>query len=532
MRLIVFILKTALILALFLLAEWSFSAFLAGDVRLRTHLFLLLPALFALPESAQWRLLRLPEILLRAGILFILVLSFALLVGDNFLIMAYIAYNFLLLFVSWTLREGKKESLGNFAVSLLSTIIMLVILELASPSLQALVIQRQQAANQAEAAAVPSWAEIELAPQEHIPAGSPVTEVLEEGAGPHWGPLTGWGTRTNARVHRYLTGEFDVMLTYNSIGLRGGEIAYEKPDDVFRILMIGDSYMEAREVNDDETVYAQLNRLLADSRTVDGRRIEVIGAGATGWGTAQSYLYYHVEGYRFSPDIIINVFIINDVVDNYPALFYPERGIDFMVDDTVSIISSSESQPQMQPMVGWLNALPDWMQASRTIQLFRQIFFPPLTPITVIRDVPQSHPQDYIFLRQPELDGYPEAWARTERIFQIWDAEAEANGSDLMLLQVDIGVSYLRGVVDRHIDKPEWVWDAELPTSRLTEILAPLGIPLIGTREYYEAYAAEQGLLVHDALFLPTDGHWNPTGHLVTAQRLMQALVEEGIVAP
>jgi hypothetical protein len=434
--------------------------------------------------------------------------------------------------MSWMLREGKQENLGNFAVSIVTTLIMLGLLEFSSPSLQAWVIQRQQAASQAAAAAVPSWAEIELAPQEYIPAGSPLTEVIEEGPGPSWGPLTGWGTRTNALVHRYLPGEFDVMLSYNSMGLRGGEISYEKPDDVFRILLIGDSFIEAREVNDDETVYAQLNTILADYRTADGKRFEVIGAGATGWGTAQSYLYYHVEGYRFSPDVVINVFIINDVVDNYPALFYPERGIDFVVDDTVRIVSSSESQPRTQPMVLWLNALPDWMQASRTIQLLRQIFFPPLTPLTVIRDVPQSHPQDYIFLRQPALDGYPEAWQRTERIFEIWDAEAEANAAQLMLLQVDVGVSYLRGVVDRHIDKPDWVWDAELPTTRLEAILFPLDIPLIGTGDYYEAYAAEQGLLVHDALFLPTDGHWNTRGHLVTAQRLFEALVEQGIVVP
>jgi hypothetical protein len=228
----------------------------------------------------------------------------------------------------------------------------------------------------------------------------------------------------------------------------------------------------------------------------------------------------------------MNVFVINDVVDNYPALFYPERGIDFVVDDAVTIISSSESKPKTQPMVGWLNALPEFLQTSRTIQLLRQVFFPPLTPLTVISNVPQSHPQDYIFLRQPTMEGYPEAWERTERIFQLWDAETEANGAQLMLMQVDIGVSYLRGVVDRHIDKAEWLWDMDLPTSQLEAILNPLNVPLIGTRDYYEAYANEQGLLVHDALFLPTDGHWNPTGHLVTAQRLLDWFVEQGIVAP
>jgi hypothetical protein len=529
MRFAVFLLKTILLLSLFLLAEWSYSAFLGGAVRIRLHLFLFLPLVLALPESAQWERLPFPELALRLSLHGLFIVAFILLIGDSFLSSAYAIYHLLLFFASWMLRDGTKASLANFSLSLLSIALSLAIIEFAAPSLQAWVIAQQQAANQA-ASAVPSWASIALEPQEHVPAGSPITEVLEEGAGPHWGPLTGWGTRTNARVHRYLPNDFDVMLTYNSVGLRGGEIPYQKPEDIFRILMIGDSYIEAREVNDDETVYAQLNRLLADFRTPDGRRIEVIGAGATGWGTAQSYLYYHVEGYRFSPDVVMNVFIINDVVDNYPALFYPERRIDFVVDDAVTIISSSESQPKTQPMVLWLNALPEFLQTSRSVQLLRQVFFPPFTPLTVISNVPQSHPQDYIFLRQPTMEGYPEAWERSERIFQLWDAETEANGAQLAVMQVDIGVSYLRGVVDRHIDKADWLWDMDLPTSQLEAILNPLDVPLIGTRDYYENYANEQGLLVHDALFLPTDGHWNPTGHLVTAQCLVAWFVEQGIV--
>jgi hypothetical protein len=294
MRLAVFLLKMLILLALFFTAEWSYSAFLGGDVRLRLHLLLVLPLLLALPEAAQWKRLPLPEFALRLILHGLFIVAFILLMGDSFLSSAYALYHLLLFFVSWMLREGTKASLANCAVSLVSIALSLAILELAAPSLQAWVIAQQQAANQAVTAAVPSWATIALEPQEHVPAGSPITEVLEEGAGPHWGPLTGWGTRTNARVHRYLPNEFDVMLSYNSVGLRGGEIPYEKPDDVFRILLIGDSYIEAREVNDDETVYAQLNRLLADFHTPDGKRIEVIGAGATGWGTAQSYLYYHV----------------------------------------------------------------------------------------------------------------------------------------------------------------------------------------------------------------------------------------------
>src|SRR5688572_24720514 len=177
MRFLVFVLKSAILLALFLLAEWSFSAFLGGVVQLRIHLLLLLSALFSLPESAQWQLLRLPEWVSRLLIHSLLVLAFGFLLDNSFLTAAYAFYNLLIFFVTWILREGKKENLVNFAVSLVSTGLMLLLIEFASPSIQTWVITQQHAANEAQAAAVPAWADIQLAPQEHLAASSPITEV-------------------------------------------------------------------------------------------------------------------------------------------------------------------------------------------------------------------------------------------------------------------------------------------------------------------------------------------------------------------
>ncbi|MBZ0297608.1 MAG: hypothetical protein K8L99_33940, partial [Anaerolineae bacterium] len=264
--------------------------------------------------------------------------------GYALVMVAYMLLSILLLAVSWMLKDGSRGNLINFAVSVGSLLVTLIVVELLSPAVtQALAnIQRQAALSAAAAEAAhpldPNEINTEAAAVELVNA-SPQTDVIVEGGGPAWGPLTGWGTRTDSVIRYHMDGVYDHEITYNHLGFRGPEIPYEKPDDVYRILLVGDSFIEAREVAYEGTIYAQLSDLLANSHAADGKRIEVFGVGATGWGTLQKYLYYHHEGYRFLPDLIVDFFIINDVADNNPQVLYKDRDIDFSVEgDQVSVV--------------------------------------------------------------------------------------------------------------------------------------------------------------------------------------------------
>ena len=75
-----------------------------------------------------------------------------------------------------------------------------------------------------------------------------------------------------------------------------------------------------------------------------------------------------------------------------------------------------------------------------------------------------------------------------------------------------------------------WTWDDGLPEKRLSEILADSPADLILTRPGYEAYAAAHDGQVFDLLYLRGDGHFNSTGHVVTAQVLYDWLLKAGLV--
>lgn len=443
----------------------------------------------------------------------------------------------LLAFVGLLMQDRTRSALVNLLIVLVSIGLTLALVEwvVAAPLTETLKnAQREAAKTRAVESATAPLAEVEGPAQNAEPAAALTEFVGQPGPGPAWGELTGWGTNTDTVVHSWMDGVYDVLVEYNSLGFRGPEIPYDKPEDVYRILLVGDSYIEALQVDYAETIYAQLGGMLRSAQAPDGRRIEVFGVGATGWGTVQAYLYYHHEGYKFSPDLIVHFFVMNDVADNNPAQFYDYRDLDFRFEgDHVEVVhgQASSAETASSPGKRLLDALPTFLQNTRTSGLLRQLFDPPRLVVGLGGALEGVHPQNYIYVSYPEIEGYPEGWRRTQRAYEIWTREARANGAQLMVVQVDISAEKITELSTYFRDvTADWIWDMDLPAKRLEAILTPLNVPLIQTRDYYEAYAQSMGQRPFDALFFPQDWHWNAAGHRVTAQLLAETLCAQRIV--
>ena len=93
-------------------------------------------------------------------------------------------------------------------------------------------------------------------------------------------------------------------LNINSFGFRGPEMNIEKPDDVFRIFLIGGSTaMSLGSTSDKTTISGYLQNLFDDEQLI--KNVEVINAGI---GAADSFLEsYYVKNMlvEFDPDLFI-----------------------------------------------------------------------------------------------------------------------------------------------------------------------------------------------------------------------------------
>lgn len=116
--------------------------------------------------------------------------------------------------------------------------------------------------------------------------------------------------------------DFDTIFTTNSFGLRSPEIEKEKPDGIFRILILGDSFTEgwgvAREETFSKVAERELNKAIHQNqkhKILSG--VEVINAGVGSYSPILEATYLVNRGIIFNPDLVLVMVDSNDAKDDY-----------------------------------------------------------------------------------------------------------------------------------------------------------------------------------------------------------------------
>jgi len=125
---------------------------------------------------------------------------------------------------------------------------------------------------------------------------------------------TGWRGKANFTT-TVATGNYVHDLALNGAGMHDSDHALTKSAKTLRIIMLGDSFVQAIQVKETETSHQVLEDLLKPRQ-----QIEVISAGVGGWGTGQQLLYYRNQGRAYQPDLVLlMLYMGNDVKDNLPG---------------------------------------------------------------------------------------------------------------------------------------------------------------------------------------------------------------------
>ena len=99
---------------------------------------------------------------------------------------------------------------------------------------------------------------------------------------------------------------------FNNKGLRDVDHEYVKDKNTKRVLILGDSFVEALQVPLEKTFVRLLEKQL-NAGAKSNIKWEIINGGVQGYGTCQEYLYLKYEGIKYSPDIVILCFFANDL---------------------------------------------------------------------------------------------------------------------------------------------------------------------------------------------------------------------------
>lgn len=115
---------------------------------------------------------------------------------------------------------------------------------------------------------------------------------------------------------RSATGEFDYLYEINSLGFRDVEHTFSKPEGVYRILGIGDSFTYGGGAPFEDTYLYRLEELL-NSRRESITKVEIIKTGIAGMFPQPERKLLDTLGRKFEPDLILIAFLPNDVIDTF-----------------------------------------------------------------------------------------------------------------------------------------------------------------------------------------------------------------------
>ncbi|HQH28986.1 MAG TPA: hypothetical protein PLP17_16455, partial [Oligoflexia bacterium] len=109
--------------------------------------------------------------------------------------------------------------------------------------------------------------------------------------------------------------EYSYDVATNSQGLRYKEIPFEKDDNEYRFIVLGDSFVEGTGVEAGDTFAA----LLEQQYSRAGHIVRFINAGLAGTGPHDYLRLFHFIGRKYQPDAVLIALFANDAADSKPA---------------------------------------------------------------------------------------------------------------------------------------------------------------------------------------------------------------------
>ena len=322
-----------------------------------------------------------------------------------------------------------------------------------------------------------------------------------------------------------------VWTEINSLGIRGPEPRASAPH---RVLLVGDSFVEARAVRFDDTFAQRLNKSFH-------KRIEFIAHGVSSWAPTPEFSWIHHRGLKLQPDEIVLFLCWNDFFtwSTYAASDEAYRG-QVIWQDAVPIgyVAAPERHRREMADKGTPLIAP-WLAQSRLLALLMQgwrvgarALTPPLTQFESM----QLFAMDASVWPNPlrrAVDGTIDVVVRLSRYLK------ERN-IGLVVTLVPNGLAWPDELVQRKRYFPDWkdlsrklgkqVESFSLTqqglSSHVARELRANGIEWLDLESsFYEAKKIDSR-----PLYYSFDGHWTAKGHEVVCNALMRLFSNSDIL--
>ena len=339
------------------------------------------------------------------------------------------------------------------------------------------------------------------------------------------------GTRLQPGWSGWFTKEGSAYAVINRAGFRDRDHPVQKPANTLRILVLGDSYVEAVQVAQEQTFWSILERDLGAALRTQGQSVEVIAMGVSGWGTAQQLQALERYGFAYEPDwVVLAFFAGNDLRNNDRELEGDNARPYFKLEnDELRLDESFRTDPRFLKARSPLTKLKvQLINCSRVLQLIQESREQTPTEVQPMHVAVSSGLDDQCFL-PPSNEAWERTWKITERLIERMHEQCIQHHARFLVLAVNSPIQVHPDPEKRaSFCQRIGVENLDYADERIQKLGMRRNVPVVVLAGPLLEHASRQQLHLHG--FSNTrlgEGHWNADGHAIVAKTLASRLLAE-----
>lgn len=299
----------------------------------------------------------------------------------------------------------------------------------------------------------------------------------------------------------FLSTEYRTRIKTNSEGFRDIEHKLDKPKDVFRVLIVGDSFTFGLGVEGNQTYPKILEELLNEEGANRKFGYEIFNMSMPGIGTPKEFEIIQY-GIRYNPDLILLGFFVedrwnpgngNDLCDNFKSYHKSKYA------KSIEEVSATLLLRLKTKLINRLNSI------QRFLNTHSELYFLIMTKkgTTLRRNLIRYREGQ----NRHELDI---AWDITKDELEKINAFSQKRGVEFVIVRIP----FLYDVHNREED-------------RVSKILAEFGRK--NDINICDPLAVFRNNRDRD-LYYPADGHWKVQAHTLAAREIFKYLVNKNLI--
>lgn len=289
--------------------------------------------------------------------------------------------------------------------------------------------------------------------------------------------------------------EYSNKIKINNEGFNDRNYNVSNSKNVYRILIIGDSFTSAVHVPLNQTFQELMEKNLS---------VEVIALGAGGYGQANEYFLLKDYGLKYHPNLTILMFFSgNDIRNNVYELEGDKNRPYFIMNN---------SQLQYIPFTPYTQS--SWKRfMMENSKLANYLFI----KFQRLKNVGSTFPKDYFIYQKDYNQVWDNGWSVTLELISEMKKMTEQSNSKFLLVSIpakeQVDYKAWKNVLKQYPEMSSYQWDLLKTEGILDEYCDLTNTKCVFLHSEFQHYE-------NNSFYFPIDMHFNTYGHQVVAEVL------------